>query len=182
MSDLAGKTCVPCRGGVPPLAGKELKTFAARCRPGKWSMVTILPVSLSFRISSGARVCKQSWRAGRSSRAITRIFFSPGAAPPLLCGPTKLTASPKAISSWPQKLTGCDRRAFHGARSASAVSPSRIVRRIPEFQTRRGWRGSCVGSKALEVFRLATFRCNDGNNASKFDTRPTCFSSTHSVL
>lgn len=24
MSDLATKTCVPCRGGVPPLRGKEL--------------------------------------------------------------------------------------------------------------------------------------------------------------
>ena len=24
MSELASKTCVPCRGGVPPLKGKEL--------------------------------------------------------------------------------------------------------------------------------------------------------------
>ena len=24
MADLASKTCVPCRGGVPPLKGKEL--------------------------------------------------------------------------------------------------------------------------------------------------------------
>jgi 4a-hydroxytetrahydrobiopterin dehydratase len=24
MTDLAGKNCVPCRGGVPPLAGQEL--------------------------------------------------------------------------------------------------------------------------------------------------------------
>jgi len=30
MSDLAGKTCVPCRGGVPPLAGKELENFASQ--------------------------------------------------------------------------------------------------------------------------------------------------------
>ena len=28
MSDLAGKTCVPCKGGVPPLAGKELDALA----------------------------------------------------------------------------------------------------------------------------------------------------------
>ena len=27
MPDLAEKTCVPCRGGVPPLKGKELDTF-----------------------------------------------------------------------------------------------------------------------------------------------------------
>jgi 4a-hydroxytetrahydrobiopterin dehydratase len=27
MTDLASKTCVPCRGGVPPLKGKELEDF-----------------------------------------------------------------------------------------------------------------------------------------------------------
>jgi 4a-hydroxytetrahydrobiopterin dehydratase len=27
MSDLAAKTCIPCRGGVPPLAGDQLQTF-----------------------------------------------------------------------------------------------------------------------------------------------------------
>ena len=27
-SDLASKTCVPCRGGVPPLAGSELKKYS----------------------------------------------------------------------------------------------------------------------------------------------------------
>jgi 4a-hydroxytetrahydrobiopterin dehydratase len=30
MSDLAGKTCVPCRGGVPPLAEKQLESFVAQ--------------------------------------------------------------------------------------------------------------------------------------------------------
>ncbi|HUJ80953.1 MAG TPA: 4a-hydroxytetrahydrobiopterin dehydratase [Candidatus Acidoferrales bacterium] len=28
MTDLASKNCVPCRGGVPPLAGKELDALA----------------------------------------------------------------------------------------------------------------------------------------------------------
>lgn len=28
MTDLASKNCVPCRGGVPPLAGKELESLA----------------------------------------------------------------------------------------------------------------------------------------------------------
>jgi len=27
MAELASKTCVPCRGGVPPLAGKELENL-----------------------------------------------------------------------------------------------------------------------------------------------------------
>ncbi|MGA8368363.1 MAG: 4a-hydroxytetrahydrobiopterin dehydratase [Candidatus Acidiferrales bacterium] len=28
MTELASKTCTPCRGGVPPLAGKELEALA----------------------------------------------------------------------------------------------------------------------------------------------------------
>lgn len=30
MSELAEKTCVPCRGGVPPLKGKELEQMRKR--------------------------------------------------------------------------------------------------------------------------------------------------------
>ncbi len=33
MSDLATKTCVPCRGGVPPLKGKELEALARQTSP-----------------------------------------------------------------------------------------------------------------------------------------------------
>ena len=32
MSDLASKTCVPCKGGVPPLAGEELARLAREVR------------------------------------------------------------------------------------------------------------------------------------------------------
>jgi 4a-hydroxytetrahydrobiopterin dehydratase len=37
MSELASKTCVPCRGGVPPLKGAELAAFLAQV-PG-WNAV-----------------------------------------------------------------------------------------------------------------------------------------------
>jgi 4a-hydroxytetrahydrobiopterin dehydratase len=37
MSDLANKTCVPCRGGVPPLAGEELAKLAREVP--KWKVV-----------------------------------------------------------------------------------------------------------------------------------------------
>ncbi len=30
MEELAGRQCVPCRGGVPPLEGAELDSFAAQ--------------------------------------------------------------------------------------------------------------------------------------------------------
>ena len=38
MSELADKTCTPCRGGVPPLAGDELDRLA-RQLAGGWRVV-----------------------------------------------------------------------------------------------------------------------------------------------
>jgi 4a-hydroxytetrahydrobiopterin dehydratase len=38
MSDLATKECVPCKGGVPPLAGKELDDLS-RQLGGDWQVV-----------------------------------------------------------------------------------------------------------------------------------------------
>ena len=37
MSSLAAKTCVPCRGGVPPLKGNELESF--RKQVPDWQVV-----------------------------------------------------------------------------------------------------------------------------------------------
>ena len=37
MTDLASKTCVPCRGGVPPLKGSELQALAQQVPT--WSIV-----------------------------------------------------------------------------------------------------------------------------------------------
>ena len=38
MSELASRQCVPCRGGVPPLQGDELKALQAQLGGG-WSVV-----------------------------------------------------------------------------------------------------------------------------------------------
>ena len=38
MSELSTKHCVPCRGGVPPLAGQELEDLQRRLGGG-WSVV-----------------------------------------------------------------------------------------------------------------------------------------------
>jgi 4a-hydroxytetrahydrobiopterin dehydratase len=38
MSDLASKQCVPCKGGVPPLAGKELAALHDRLGGG-WKVL-----------------------------------------------------------------------------------------------------------------------------------------------
>jgi len=37
MTDLASKNCVPCRGGVPPLAGKDLDALAKQVP--EWKVV-----------------------------------------------------------------------------------------------------------------------------------------------
>ena len=34
MSELASKTCVPCRGGVPPLKGEQLAALESTLLPG----------------------------------------------------------------------------------------------------------------------------------------------------
>lgn len=38
MSDLANKTCIPCQGGVPPLAGDELRQLQEQLG-GDWQVV-----------------------------------------------------------------------------------------------------------------------------------------------
>ncbi len=47
MSDLATKNCVPCRGGVPPLAGKELESLAKQVP--QWNVVNSHHITRSFK-------------------------------------------------------------------------------------------------------------------------------------
>ncbi|MFN2493982.1 MAG: 4a-hydroxytetrahydrobiopterin dehydratase [Pyrinomonadaceae bacterium] len=37
MNELANRSCVPCRGGVPPLKGQDLKTLQAKVKG--WEVV-----------------------------------------------------------------------------------------------------------------------------------------------
>jgi 4a-hydroxytetrahydrobiopterin dehydratase len=50
MSDLASKTCVPCRGDVPPLAGEELEELS-RQLPG-WEVVEGHHLRREFRFQN----------------------------------------------------------------------------------------------------------------------------------
>lgn len=54
MSDtcdvLAAKTCVPCRGGVPPLKGDELRRFHAELGHG-WGLVDEHHLTKTFKFS-----------------------------------------------------------------------------------------------------------------------------------
>jgi 4a-hydroxytetrahydrobiopterin dehydratase len=40
MSDLAAKQCVPCKGGVPPLAGEALESLLAQLGPAGWQVIS----------------------------------------------------------------------------------------------------------------------------------------------
>jgi 4a-hydroxytetrahydrobiopterin dehydratase len=50
MSDLANKTCVPCRGGVPPLQGEELEELS-RQLPG-WEVAEGHHLREEFRFAN----------------------------------------------------------------------------------------------------------------------------------
>lgn len=46
MSELASKTCVPCRGGIPPLAGPELDALARQVP--QWKVVDAHHLTRNF--------------------------------------------------------------------------------------------------------------------------------------
>jgi 4a-hydroxytetrahydrobiopterin dehydratase len=48
MNELAQKECVACKGGVPPLRGKELETLAAQLG-GNWRVVNEHHLEKEFR-------------------------------------------------------------------------------------------------------------------------------------
>jgi 4a-hydroxytetrahydrobiopterin dehydratase len=46
MTSLASKTCVPCRGGMPPLKGKELEALHQQVL--QWKVINEHQISRSF--------------------------------------------------------------------------------------------------------------------------------------
>jgi 4a-hydroxytetrahydrobiopterin dehydratase len=49
MAELASKTCVPCRGGVPPLADKELDNLAKEVP--QWRVVNGHHITREFKFA-----------------------------------------------------------------------------------------------------------------------------------
>ena len=47
MSDLAAKTCVPCRGGVPPLKGEELSVLQKQV--DAWNIIEEHHITKTFK-------------------------------------------------------------------------------------------------------------------------------------
>jgi 4a-hydroxytetrahydrobiopterin dehydratase len=51
MTDLASKRCVPCRGGVPPLEGKELDRLRAELDNG-WQVIDAHHLEKEYRFKN----------------------------------------------------------------------------------------------------------------------------------
>src|SRR5258707_15289561 len=51
-SDLADRTCIPCRGGVPPLKGKDLSdVYHLLTDPTQWSIVNEHHIVRAYKFS-----------------------------------------------------------------------------------------------------------------------------------
>ena len=62
MSDLSAKTCVPCRGGVPPLKGEEL--VALQKQVDGWSVIEEHHIAKTFKFPNFREALKFVVRVG----------------------------------------------------------------------------------------------------------------------
>ena len=63
MSDLASKQCVPCRGGVSPLAGDELVTYQQQLGGG-WQVVDEHHLEREYRFADFRQALDFTLRVG----------------------------------------------------------------------------------------------------------------------
>ena len=67
MSDLASKTCVPCRGGVPPLKGEELAALEKQV--DGWNVIEEHHITRSFKFPDFLEALKFVNRVGDLAEA-----------------------------------------------------------------------------------------------------------------
>jgi 4a-hydroxytetrahydrobiopterin dehydratase len=92
MSDLASKTCVPCRGGVPPLKGSQLAELAAQVP--QWQIVNEHHLTRNFAFPDFRQALDFVNRVGA-------IAEEQGHHPDIL-----LTWGSAAITIWTHKIDG----------------------------------------------------------------------------
>lgn len=92
MTELAQRTCVPCKGGVPPLAGEELAKLA-RQLPG-WKVVDEHHIEKSFNFSDFVSALE-------FVKAIGAIAEEQGHHPDILLRWGKVT-----VTIWTHKIDG----------------------------------------------------------------------------
>jgi 4a-hydroxytetrahydrobiopterin dehydratase len=92
MSDLSSKTCVPCRGGVPPLAGTELESLAAQVP--QWKVVDGHHLTRAFTFADFAKALAFVNRVGE-------IAEGQGHHPDIL-----LAWGKAEVTTWTHKING----------------------------------------------------------------------------
>ena len=92
MSDLAAKTCVPCKGGVPPLAGKELESLAHQVP--QWNVVDGHHLTRAFKFPDFAQALAFVNKVGA-------IAEQQGHHPDIL-----LTWGKAEVTTWTHKING----------------------------------------------------------------------------
>jgi 4a-hydroxytetrahydrobiopterin dehydratase len=92
MSDLAGKTCVPCKGGIPPLAGKELEALAHQVP--QWTVVNSHHLTRAFKFPDFAQALAFVNKVGA-------IAEEQGHHPDIL-----LTWGKAEVTMWTHKING----------------------------------------------------------------------------
>ena len=68
MSDLADRSCVPCKGGVPPLAGEALRDLFARLGGG-WTLAEDRRLEKEYRFRNFREALAFTNRVGELAEA-----------------------------------------------------------------------------------------------------------------
>ena len=69
MSDLASKECIPCKGGIPPLAGDELSALHERLG-GEWQVVAGHHLEKTYRFANFREALDFTNRVGELAEEI----------------------------------------------------------------------------------------------------------------
>jgi 4a-hydroxytetrahydrobiopterin dehydratase len=109
MSDLAAKTCVPCRGGVPPLKGEPLATLQRQLP--QWQVVKEHHLTREFKFPDFRQALEFVNRVGA-------IAEEQGHHPDIL-----LTWGRAEITIWTHKIDGLTESDFILAAKIDQLQP-----------------------------------------------------------
>lgn len=98
MSGLATKTCVPCRGGVPPLKGEELASLQKRV--DAWNIIEEHHITKTFKFPDFREALKFANRVGE-------LAEEQGHHPDIVLAWGKV-----GITTWTHKINGLTESAF----------------------------------------------------------------------
>ena len=109
MSGLADKTCTPCHGGVPPLAGEELERLATELGGG-WQVIDGHHLEKEYRFPDFVQALEFTNRIGELAEEVNHhpnIF---------------LTWGRVRVELWTHKIDGLNEADFVWAAKADRVA------------------------------------------------------------